>query len=107
MQPATDECEPRGRASHIPSELNQVGISDGRPQAARRSYWLATLAIAAAIGLAAGCQSERGLARSADGAPTKPDEDWKSNRTSTEGTDFSKVPPGQTIAPASLGVDLP
>jgi hypothetical protein len=80
-----------------PPSLRQPRIS--------RGCWLAILAFAALAGSGVGCRSGQERASSASGGTAQGDR-WKNHRSPTEGTDFNKVPPGQTIS-APLGVDLP
>lgn len=87
-------------------------FSEGLPHRAARRGVLAivrpclVLAVGTLIAVVSGCRSDISQKGPKAGGATAPAEDWKRDRSSTVGTDFNKVPPGQTIS-APLGVDLP
>lgn len=83
-------------------------MDDGAPSRNPRSAGrgAAILAMAAVAALTGGCRTDLGRkAPHPDGAAASSD-DWKRRPSPTVGTDFNKVPPGQTIS-APLGIDLP
>jgi hypothetical protein len=69
-------------------------------------HLLTVLALSGVVTLGFGCKSNQGTKAPATASAAPADDSWKTARSSTTGTNFDKVPPGQTIS-APLGVDLP
>jgi hypothetical protein len=80
-----------------------------RMEAASRGRYgqrAALLALITSVGLTTGCSSQKVVGRPSSQAESLRPETDRVMKHATVATDPNTVPPGQTIPPAGLGVDL-